>query len=322
MKVAILNCSDIARRRIIPAIKSIPELEVAIVLSRSLKKANEFAKEFDIPSYTDDIERVFELNPDIAYISSPPSEHYLMVSKCLERGINVICEKSLTTEEKHTNNLIEEAEQNGCLIQENYAFPFHPQWKYIVNSIKDIGTVTYINSGFEFPPRDKSKDFRYKKELGGGALLDAGGYPIKAASLLMDKLDLGEISGVNRTSTESGVDVSGNVFFVDERGVSAFLSWSFEAPYRCQLEIIGTEGKIKSNKIFTPKADETVIVERFDQFGKIVETREFKCDHFRELILDFIHRIKTSDNSHHKQIIKQSKWQSYAKTASLGTFVN
>jgi NDP-hexose-3-ketoreductase len=321
MRIGILNCSDIARRRMIPAMQSVPGVEVTIVCSRSKEKAKEYAKEFGIPQYTDNPEDLY-IGLDAVYISSPPSEHYEPMTNFICRGIDVLCEKSLTISTGQTESVIRDAEQFGVIVQENYGFQFHPQWKYIMKSLEDIGDIISINSGFEFPPRDTSSDFRYNKNLGGGALLDAGGYPIKAASLIMSKINLGEISGSFRFSSDLEVDVSGNVYFLDDKGTSAFLTWSFETPYRCDLEITGTKGKIKARKIFTPKPDETVSVERTDMFGKIIETKEFKSDHFRELIIDFKRRVEECDDSHFPEILKQSNWQSYAKSTSFRTLIN
>lgn len=320
MKIGILNCSDIAKRRMIPAMKSIEGVEITIVCSRDINRAKEFAREFEILQYTDNPEDLRDI--DAVYISSPPSEHYISMIDFISKGIHILCEKSLTTSTIQTESIISEAEQSCVIVQENYGFQFHPQWKYIMNSLKDLGDIISINSGFEFPPRDITTDFRYNKNLGGGALLDAGGYPIKAASLIMSKINLGEISGSYRFSSDLEVDISGNVYFLDERGTSAFLTWSFETPYRCELEITGTEGKIRARKIYTPKADESVSVEKTDMFGKIIEIKEFKSDHFRDLILDFKRRIEEKDNSHFSEIIKQSNWQSYAKSTSFRTIIN
>jgi predicted dehydrogenase len=44
MKIGILNCSDIARIRMIPAMKKITDIEISVICSREIKKAKEFAK--------------------------------------------------------------------------------------------------------------------------------------------------------------------------------------------------------------------------------------------------------------------------------------
>jgi len=317
MKVAILNCSDIAKRRMIPAFQAIPEVEISIVCSRDIRRAKQYAEEFGIPKYTDNPDEI--IGVDLVYISSPPSEHFDAIKTFIKRKINVLCEKSLTIDAYQTTYLINLADKQGVLIQENYGFPFHTQWKWIKENLNKIGDLLYIRSGFEFPPRNIETDFRYKSALGGGALFDAGGYPIKLASLLLgtpQKLD-----AITHLSKSLDIDLSGRTFIIDETGKSAFLTWSFESTYRCDVEIIGTRGTIKAGKIFTPRVDEHVEVS-LSLIGEPVERQQFVCDHFIELIRDFINRIETKDNSHHKSILKQSNWQTYVSSTSIRTFTN
>ena len=159
MRIGILNCSDIARRRMIPAMQSIPGIDITIVCSRSKDKAKEYAKEFGIPQYTDNPEDLY-IGLDAVYISSPPSEHFITMNSFVSRGIHVLCEKSLTTDPSHTESILTDASLLDVVVQENYAFPYHPQWKYIERSLPDLGELITINAGFEFPPRDVTKDFK------------------------------------------------------------------------------------------------------------------------------------------------------------------
>ena len=317
MKVAILNCSDIAKRRMIPAFQAIPDIEISIICSRDIRRAQQYAEEFGIPKWTDNPDEIVDV--DLVYISSPPSEHFDAIKTFIKKKINVLCEKSLTIDGYQTTYLINLAEKNGVIIQENYAFPFHTQWKWITENLNRIGEILYIRSGFEFPPRDIKNDFRYKAALGGGALFDAGGYPIKLASLLMGTPQ--RLDAVTHLSKSLDIDLSGRTFIIDENGKSAFLTWSFESPYRCDVEIVGTQGTIKAGKIFTPRVDERVEVS-LSLIGESVERREFVCDHFVELIQDLKIRIENRDNSHHKSITKQSNWQTYVSSTSIRTFTN
>jgi len=301
----------------IPAFQAIPEVEISIVCSRDIRRAKQYAEEFGILKYTDNPDEI--IGVDLVYISSPPSEHFDAIKTFIKRKINVLCEKSLTIDAYQTIYLINLADKQGVLIQENYGFPFHTQWKWIKENLNKIGDLLYIRSGFEFPPRNTETDFRYKSALGGGALFDAGGYPIKLASLLLgtpQKLD-----AITHLSKSLDIDLSGRTFIIDETGKSAFLTWSFESTYRCDVEIVGTRGTIKAGKIFTPRVDEHVEVS-LSLIGEPVERQQFVCNHFVELIRDFINRIETKDNSHHKSILKQSNWQTYVSSTSIRTFTN
>lgn len=318
MKVAILNCSDIGKRRMIPAFQAIPGIEVVIVCSRDIHKAQRYAEEFGIPKWTDNPDDI--VGVDLVYISSPPSEHFDSIKTFLRRKINVLCEKSLTIDAYQTTYLVNLADKNGVILQENYGFPFHTQWKWITENLNRIGEILYIRSGFEFPPRDTKTDFRYKSALGGGALFDAGGYPIKLASLLMGTPQ--RLDAVTHLSKSLDIDLSGRTFIIDDMGISAFLTWSFESTYRCDVEIVGTRGTIKADKIFTPRVDEPVKVSLSLVEGNLNESHEFVCDHFAELIRDLKIKIDNRDNSHHKSILKQSNWQTYVSSTSIRTFTN
>jgi NDP-hexose-3-ketoreductase len=316
MKIGILNCSDIARRRMIPAMKKITDIEISVICSREIKKAKEFAKEFDIPRYTDDPNDL--KNIDAVYISSPPSEHAEWIEFFLNRGVNIICEKSLTTSLNETKRLIGLAEEKGLLIMENYAFQFHPQWIWINQQIESgiLGEILSVKSAFEFPARpNPEEDFRYKPELGGGALLDCGGYPLMVANLLSGEF----ISSKSHQIMKGDLDVYGSSFICDENR-TFHLSWGMEAFYRCDLEILGTKGRIISKKIFTPKADEIVPV-YMEIHGSDPEIYEFLSDQFEEMLKVFIADIKDQDFYQHQVINRQSELQEYAKITSIRTIL-
>lgn len=316
MKIAIINSSDIAKRRIIPALKQIPDVEITAVCSRDLEKAKSYATEFGILFYTNEPDIID--NVDAVYISSPPGLHYQYVKKFIDKGIHVFCEKSLTVKPGETEYLVKEAEHKGVIIQENYAFEYHPQWIWIKDNLDKIGDLQYIRASFEFPPRNPLEDFRYKKELGGGSLYDAGGYPIKLASMLMS--DLKCCKSTCKVSDKYGVDLSGNCYVIDELGTPAFLSWGFQSNYKCYVELVGSEGTITANKIFTPKANESVSV-HVKYLDNSTEDHVFTDDHFVQIFKDFKRRIKTNNNSHHINLIKQSNWQSYVSTFGISTII-
>jgi len=316
MRIAILNCSDIARRRMIPAIKRLG-FDIPVICSRNIKKAKIFAKEFGIHQYTDNPNDL--KNIDAVYISSPPSEHAESIEFFLNNGINVLCEKSLTTSLKDTERLISLAESKGLLIMENYAFQFHPQWKWIVEKIESgsLGKILSIDASFRFPKRPDPNDFRYNIELGGGALLDCGGYPLMIFNLLSKGEHLHtQFSQIYR----EGLDIHGSAMMCDEDR-TFHLSWGMESFYRCSIEIIGTEGMIFSPKIFTAKADELVHVHYVHSGDTDPNIFTFQSDQFADILHEFERCIKEKDLSYHRNIKYQSYLQENAKTTSIRTFV-
>ena len=92
--------------------------------------------------------------------------------------------EKLLSERKENAKLLEEgiikiAKEKNLAVAENFAFVYHPQIQKIKELIESnrIGNVQLIRSNFGFPFRSKN-DFRYNKNLGGGALLDCGCYTL------------------------------------------------------------------------------------------------------------------------------------------------
>lgn len=320
MKIGILNCSDIARRRTIPALKSISGFDITSVCSRNLDKAKSFAKEFEIRTFTDNPEDMIPYI-DAVYISSPPSEHFKWIHFFLDSGKHVFCEKSLTTSKRDTEYLINFAKDRGLIIMENYAFQWHPQWQWIKEKIdsKELGNILTVRASFEFPLRpNPDEDFRYNVDLGGGALLDCGGYPLMLFNLMTN--DKSEIEMISHRTLRDDLDIHGTALLNDGE-ISFFLSWGMESFYRCDLEIVGTKGKITSPKIFTPKADEIVRL-TYERHGKETEYHHFSSDQFANILQEFKRCIEEKDSNHHIKVIRQSHLQNHAKITSIRTFID
>ena len=84
----------------------------------------------------------------------------------------------------HLNRL---AAKSGLLLMENFQFRFHPQLDIIKKLLNDgeIGSLRSIKSTFAFPPFNDEHNIRYSAKLGGGALLDAGAYPLKIFQIFL-----------------------------------------------------------------------------------------------------------------------------------------
>ena len=123
---------------------------------------------------------------DAAYIPLPPALHFQWARKALESGKHVFVEKPSTTSLADTDELIHIASEKSLALHENYMFIYHAQLDALNNVVKseEIGDIRLYRISFGFPLRQLN-DFRYNKKLGGGALLDAGGYCMKYARYLL-----------------------------------------------------------------------------------------------------------------------------------------
>jgi len=225
-------------------------------------------------------------SPDIdaVYIPLPPALHYKWAKTALKNGKHVLLEKPATLKLSHTQELISLASKSSLALHENYMFVFHDQIEQINSIINDgkIGDVRLYRITFGFPKRGEN-DFRYNKELGGGALYDAGGYTIKYASMLLGAGAKLVHANMNHTQGSS-VDIYGSATLENDQGVTVQVAYGMDNSYRCDLEVWGSIGMLTTGRILTapdnyvPEAviksaafDETVILKQDDTFAKSIE---------------------------------------------------
>lgn len=194
---------------------------------------------------------------DAAYIPLPPALHYKWAKKALESGKHVFVEKPSTTSLTDTEDLINLASEKGLALHENYMFIYHSQLEEINSVVKsgEIGDVRLYRITFGFPLRQLN-DFRYNKVLGGGALLDAGGYCMKYANWLLG--GNAHVVTAHANNLEGfEVDMYGSATMANDKGQIAQLAFGMDNDYRCEIEIWGSRGTITSGRILTAPADFT-----------------------------------------------------------------
>lgn len=251
MKIGILGTADIAFRRFLPALQKCPEMTYAGVASRTVEKTARFVETFGGQAYPSYDALLADGSIDAVYVPLPPALHYEWGRKVLESGKHLLMEKPFTTCLKDTEDLLALAKERGLAVHENYMFLYHSQLGTIKGLIADgtLGELRLIRTAFGFPKRG-GDDFRYKRSLGGGALLDCGGYPVRLALEL-----LGETAQVTqaRLSQPEGyeVDLFGSAVLENADGLCAQVSFGMDNSYKCELELWGSRGCLTASRIFT-----------------------------------------------------------------------
>ena len=245
---------------------------------------------------------------DAVYVPLPPTLHFSWAKLALESGKHVFLEKPFTTAIDNTSYLIDLAEKRGLALHENYMFTFHNQIIEINNIIKngEIGDVRLYKISFGFPRR-ADYDFRYNKALGGGALLDCGGYTIKYASILLgDSAKI--VYAVLNYIDDFEVDIFGSAAMLNDDGIVAQISFGMDNDYKCDLEVWGSKGCLTTGRILT--APEGFVPEVSIKKGSGIEVRTLSADDtFMKSILKFQQCVKDSDIriNNYKVILKQAK---------------
>ncbi|WP_209440696.1 Gfo/Idh/MocA family protein [Streptomyces mutabilis] len=255
LRIGILGCADIARRRMLPAMAGNPDVEPAAVASRSAATARETARPFGCrPVHGYDV-LLARHDIDAVYIPLPAALHEQWTERALHAGKHVLAEKPLTLDAERTRALARLAARHGLVLMENVMFVHHAQHRTVRELVEQgaIGRLHSLRATFAVP-RLPPGNIRLRADLGGGALWDTGVYPVRAALYFLGG-DL-RVTGATLTSDpDHAVDIAGTALLHSPRRVTAQLAFGLDHGYRSTYELWGSEGRITVDRAFTPPAD-------------------------------------------------------------------
>lgn len=254
IRIGILGTSEIAFRRFLPALAQCPAFTYVGVASRTPEKGKPFTDAYGGSIYDGYEALLADAGMDAVYLPLPPALHYEWGKKALEAGKHVLLEKPFTTSSADTAALLSLAAEKGLAVHENYMFIYHSQLAWLTEQVESgrIGELRLIRAAFGFPKRGEA-DFRYNKALGGGALLDCGGYPVRLAAHLLGETARVTAARLNQP-TGYDVDLYGSATLENEAGQVAQISFGMDNSYKCELELWGSTGCLTADRIFTAPA--------------------------------------------------------------------
>ncbi|MCI9423254.1 MAG: Gfo/Idh/MocA family oxidoreductase [Dorea sp.] len=227
MKIGILGAGSIAHK-MAETVRSMEKTEIYAVASRSLEKAEDFAKQYHIPkAYGNYEDMVKNSSVDLVYVATPHSHHYEHVKLCLENGRNVLCEKAFMINSAQAKEVVRIAREKKLLLAEAIWTRYMPSRELIREAVDSgiIGRVTSLTANLGYAIGNKERLVR--SDLGGGALLDLGVYPINFALMVFGE-DYQEVSAQGILSNQ-GVDLQNSITLTWKNGRMALLHSNMEA---------------------------------------------------------------------------------------------
>ena len=199
-------------------------------------------------------------------------------------------------------------------IQEAFMVRTHPQWLGTRELIRagQIGQLRSLSGFFSYFNPDP-RNIRNQPELGGGALMDIGCYPVTMSRFVFEQ-EPDKVMGLIERDPELGVDRLTSVILDFPQGQSVFTCSTQLAPYQ-RMQICGTRGRIEIEIPFNAPADRPTRIfvdDGSDLFGTAIETREFpicnqytiQADLFSQAILQNIEQpIPLEDAVHNMAAI-------------------
>ena len=237
-----LGAGYVASRGLAPAVHTARGASLYAVASRDVQRSATLEPERVHSTYEDLLadERV-----DAVYISLSNSQHLEWVTKSLEAGKHVLCEKPLGLNAKETEAMFATASRSGRLLIEAVWGRWHPRFSRMVEVVSSgaIGNIEHIETAFTFTS-EMTDNYRLNPLMGGGALLDVGCYQAHAWVALTDGATDVEIDELSRTVGPTGVDLTTDVSVRINDSITAHSVSSFALPSQQQFIVQGSKGSM------------------------------------------------------------------------------
>ena len=247
-------------------------ITIQAVGARDLAKANKFADRFGIPNRHQGYEDlVNDPEVDVVYISTPHPWHHQHALLALSAGKHVLLEKPFTINAREAQEIKELAAAKNLFVLE-------AMWTRFLPSMDEIFEV--INSGVLGEIRLITADHSqylphvprlWEPELGGGALLDLGIYPV---SFAIRVLGLPQDMIAKATLTGQKVDETTSIIFEYANGAQATLTTCMSAAGPVTAVVTGTFGRIEIDKSFYNQTSFRV----YNQGGEVIASYDKKIE--------------------------------------------
>lgn len=255
LRIGVLGCARIARKSVIPAIQSVADARLHAVASRRANVAAEWAAEFSAArSYTEYDALLADPDVDAVYIPATGEQHAPLTIAAARAGKHVLCEKPLAGSVAEAEAMVRACDDADVRLHEAFMWRHHPRTARTQELLQQnaIGSLRIVNVSFSFPLH--AGDWRAFPERGGGAMWDLGCYGVNAARFFTAAEPTDVYARAHFGPT--GVDLSMQLALRFPGDVLANIDCSFEAPWRCRMELVGTTGRIEWHTAFQDWAPE------------------------------------------------------------------
>lgn len=252
MKILFIGYSNVLKNRILPILE-----RLEFIHSINIAKFEHQAWDDSYKSVSKPIE-LFDNYEDalcrskasIAYITTTNNSHFKWAKATLNAGMHTIIDKPATISLFETEELLQIARNNQLLLSESTVYTYHPQLSFLKNIIEQNNSEPkLLTVHFSFPPMDRN-NFRYCKELGGGAFLDTSPYAVSIGRYFFNAPPE-QCYYVENSTLEDGLNTSYSLLLKYSNGRALIGHFGFNTEYVNRLNILGDKICIDIDRIFT-----------------------------------------------------------------------
>ena len=264
---------------------------VAAVGSRSLASAENFAEQIPGASPYGSYEELVTTDVDAIYVATPHPMHYENALLAMRAGKPVLCEKAFTVNAKEARALVDFAQADRIPLMEAMWSRFLPHLQQVKQIVADgvLGEITNIVADHgQYIPYERAPRL-WEPELGGGALLDLGIYPLTLAHLI-----LGSPTSIyaEATLTDKKVDLNTSMVLRYANGAHALLSCTMASRGSVSAMIVGDKARIEIDGSFYAPSSFRVIT----RDGKVTEyPKSYEGLGLREEAFEFARVVRSGE---------------------------
>ncbi|HVP37632.1 MAG TPA: Gfo/Idh/MocA family oxidoreductase [Candidatus Saccharimonadales bacterium] len=246
LRIGVIGIGGVAQVNHLPALKRLPDVEIAALCDTDRDKARRVAQKFGVDRVAGNLDEFLSIEEmDAVHVCTPNYLHAPMSIAALQAGKHVLCEKPLARNSAETEAMVKAAKEadRSLMCAFNQRFRADAQFLKRCMEKKELGNVFYAKTGWLRRPSTWGAEnwMSNKKRSGGGVLMDLG---VPMLDLALWLLGQPKVLGVNAvshiTDEEAAVEDLGAAFLRLEGGISLTLevSWTIllekDFPY-CNL---------------------------------------------------------------------------------------
>ena len=242
LRIGCLGAARIAPAALIKPSASNPLVESAAIAARDPIRAREFAAKHHISKVSESYEELLADDElDAVYNPLPNGLHGTWTLRALQHGKHVLCEKPFTANADEARRVADAAAISGLVTMEAFHWRYHPMAERMLEVIAsgELGDVRRIEAALCFP-LPMFKDIRWQLPLAGGALMDAGCYPVHIVRTLAGEEP--EVVKASAKLRSAGIDrrMEAEFSFADGRTGSILTSMWSSTVLRLHVVVTGS----------------------------------------------------------------------------------
>lgn len=189
VKLGLVGCGDISNVHG-NAVMRIADARFSACCDLNEKRAKAWAEKYGCDRYyTDYLEMLQKEALDGIVLATWPNQHTEQIRNCASAGIqNILCQKSLTLTGSEAMEIYKIVRENKVFLMEGFMYRHHPAIKKLERILAngEIGPVDNVRAVFsDFDAElesveDSNRNWRQRKECGGGIPYDFACYAVNA----------------------------------------------------------------------------------------------------------------------------------------------